>query len=131
MGGNGDIPILGRTPGSVTAVLPDRLRVEAEFNLGMRCAGCMERIELGFKMTRISGVFAAGGIAAKQEFTYACDPDHHGDRECTYYRRMLPKTTVVERVAYGWVQDVEIDVSTMRAIQNYGPAPDAEPPGNV
>lgn len=128
MGSNGDIPILGGPRASVTAVLPDRLRVEAEFNLGMRCAGCMERIEIGFKMTHIAGVFAAGGIAAQEQVTYACDPDHHADRECGYYRAMLPKTTVVARVAYGWVRDVEIDVSSMRTAKDFG---GAEPPGNV
>lgn len=127
--GNGDIPILGRDGASgLTAVLPDRLRVEAEFNLGMRCAGCMGRIELGFRMTRIAGVFAAGGIAAQQQVTYACDPDHHSDRECTYYRRILPRTTVVERVAYGWVREDTADTSGAKVVQDFG---GAEQSGNV
>lgn len=117
--------------GPVPASIEEEGRRQAELRLGMRCAGCGERIGVGLKFTRVDVVMSEGKPAIDVQVLAACN----GANGCDYATKAQEGADVMEMVEFVWLHggapvsagDLDADVAQAEtAVGNGRPAPVAE-----
>jgi hypothetical protein len=81
--------------------LVERLRPQIEGQLGMRCAGCGERIGVGFKFTQVGVSIVEGKPTADVAYLSACN----GDSGCNFAAEAREHATAVEMVEFVWLDE--------------------------
>lgn len=91
--------MLGRETPLVGAEARDG-RVYAERAAGMRCAGCGERIETGFRFTHFEPVLARGQRTVNTKVVSACSRE-----ECDFADRVRQGASAAELLEFAWLDD--------------------------
>lgn len=85
----------------VPATLADKVRKEAEGQLGLRCSGCGERIGVGLKFTRIDVLRGPDGHPVVDVAKLAAC---NGAGGCDFAEKARNGAHLVEMVEYVWLQ---------------------------
>lgn len=86
---------LGVVPEQVEAKLIE----EAEKKLGMRCGGCLKRVGVGFKFTRIDVMIDQGRPTVDVQYLSACN----GAEGCDFAQKAKEGADVIEMVEFVWL----------------------------
>lgn len=79
--------------------LDEKVRAQAEQQLGMRCAGCGERIGVGFKFTRIDIVLVEDKPTVDVAYLSACN----GAQGCDFAERAKDGADAMELIEFAWL----------------------------
>lgn len=91
---------------TVPAAVAEKVLESTERRLGLRCAGCGERIRgPGFLFTRIDAVMSEGKPSGDVVRLSACS----GSDDCDFAMRARDGATVMELVEYVWLDELPPD----------------------
>lgn len=85
--------------GSVPEALRERLLAQAEGQLGMRCAGCGERITVGFKFTQVDVQVVDGNPVIDGAVLSACN----GAGGCDFANKARENASCMEMIEFVWL----------------------------
>lgn len=101
--------------GSIPEALRAKVLGQAEQQLGMRCAGCGERITVGFKFTQIDVVLVEGKPVIDAAVLSACN----GAGGCDFANKARADATCMEMIEFVWLDappaEEPVDARRVRA----------------
>lgn len=89
--------------GPLAGEVAERIRVQGEKQLGLRCFGCGERIGIGFIFTRLDVIVEAGKPTIDRLRLAACN----GVNGCEFAKQAAADADVMEAVEYAWLKQEE------------------------